>query len=156
MIKLYTSRHKYCLIFAFAKRITPVSFATCIDLSARSNCVSREEFSCMSIMKIFTKIFVHNHCTWIRTYAYDDFGLWHHLDYSVDQDHIFFSINRCSLVGIVSMLQDERSGFRIPVGARSFSSLLNVSTGSGPHWASYLIATGGGSLPVGTAAGAWI
>jgi len=132
----------YCLILTLAKPITSVTFVMCIHLSARNICVSQEEFSCRSITKVLRKIFVYHHFTWIPTHIYDDFGLWNHHACSVDQGCQCFSINRCSLVGIASMLYDEWSDLRLLVGAKSFSRLPNVSTGSATHSVFYLIVTG--------------
>jgi hypothetical protein len=47
---------------------------------------------------------------------------------------------------------DYTAGVQFPTGAREFSLLHNIETGSGAHPASYPMGTGN-SLPVGKAAG---
>ena len=44
--------------------------------------------------------------------------------------------------GISPRMRSGRFGVRVPVGARDFSFLQNVKTGSGTHPASYSVGTG--------------
>jgi len=48
-----------------------------------------------------------------------------------------------TLAGIVTRLRTERSGVRVLVGARVFSLLQNVSTGTCVRPASYSVSTAG-------------
>jgi hypothetical protein len=87
-----------------------------------------------------------------------------HSSFRTSTSYISESLNRFRLNLVLAIYKSRDSsvgiatgwttGVRFPAGARDFSLLHRVQTGSGAHPASYTIGTGG-SFPGDKAAGAW-